>query len=105
MAFAPFVAGLATPVVDLEAYYPEITASMVALGPSIYGFVIGKFILEDREQGVLVAFRTSPLSGRGYLLYRLTTTRPTPEGPDEELNHKITITPSVSNRHSESASP
>jgi fluoroquinolone transport system permease protein len=54
----------------LRAYYPVITASLVAFGPSIYGFVVGMFVLEDREQGVLVAFRTSPLSGRGYLLYR-----------------------------------
>ncbi len=70
---APAVAELAAPAVDLRAYYPVITASLVAFGPSIYGFVVGMFVLEDREQGVLVAFRTSPLSGRGYLLYRGST--------------------------------
>ncbi len=31
------------------------------------------FVLEDREQGVLAAYRTSPLSARGYLLYRAGT--------------------------------
>lgn len=39
-------------------------------GPSLYGFIVGMFVLEDREQGVLSAYRVSPLSTRGYLLYR-----------------------------------
>ena len=66
----PLVAGLAAPAFTLEPFYPVITGSMVTFGPSIYGFVVGMFILEDREQGVLTAYRTSPLSVRGYLLYR-----------------------------------
>ena len=66
----PFVAELAEPVFALEPLYPVITGSLVAFGPSIYGFVVGMFVLEDREQGVLAAYRTSPLSVRGYLLYR-----------------------------------
>lgn len=69
----PSVTEMAKPVFVLEAFYPVITASMVALGPSIYGFVVGMFILEDREQGVLAAYRTSPLSAQGYLFYRGTT--------------------------------
>lgn len=66
----PVVAEIASPMVVLESYYPVITGSMVVFGPTIYGFVVGMFVLEDREQGVLAAFRTSPLSGREYLLYR-----------------------------------
>lgn len=69
----PVVAELAAPMVELTPYYSVITGSMLVFGPSIYGFIVGMFILEDREQGVLAAFRTSPLSGRGYLLYRTTT--------------------------------
>ena len=69
----PVVTELAAPPVELTPYYPVITGSMVVFGPTIYGFIVGMFILEDREQGVLAAFRTSPLSGRGYLLYRGTT--------------------------------
>ena len=67
---APVVAELTAPVFTLEAYYPEIAGSLVLFGPAIYGFVVGMFVLEDREQGVLTAYRVSPLSGRGYLLYR-----------------------------------
>ena len=64
------MAELAEPVFGLEPFYPVITGSMVAFGPSIYGFVVGMFVLEDRDQGVLAAYRTSPLSVHGYLLYR-----------------------------------
>ena len=67
---APVVAELAEPVFALEPLYPVIVGSMVAFGPAIYGFVVGMFVLEDREQGVLTAYRVSPLSARGYLLYR-----------------------------------
>ena len=66
----PAVAKLAAPVVALEPLYPVIVGSMVAFCPAIYGFVVGMFVLEDREQGVLAAYRVSPLSARGYLLYR-----------------------------------
>lgn len=69
----PFVTELAEPVFALEPFYPVITGSMVVFGPSIYGFIIGMFVLEDRELRVLTAYRTSPLSVRGYLLYRGTT--------------------------------
>lgn len=66
----PVVAELAAPVFRLEPFYPEIAGSLVVFGPAIYGFVVGMFVLEDREQGVLTTYRISPLSGRGYLLYR-----------------------------------
>lgn len=67
---APLVAGLAAPTVALEPYYPVVAGSLAAFGPSIYGFVVGMFVLEDRELGMLAAYRTSPLAARGYLLYR-----------------------------------
>ncbi|SIR62724.1 fluoroquinolone transport system permease protein [Haladaptatus litoreus] len=67
---APIVADLAASVFALEPFYPVVVASMVAFGPAIYGFIVGMFVLEDREQGVLAAYRVSPLSARGYLLYR-----------------------------------
>ena len=69
----PVVTAMAEPVFALEPFYPVIAGSMVVFGPSIYGFVIGMFVLEDREQGMLAAYRTSPLSVHGYLLYRGST--------------------------------
>lgn len=70
---APVMADLAMPLVSLPQYYPVIASSLAVFGPGIYGFVIGMFLLEDREEGVLVAFRTSPLTGGGYLRYRIVT--------------------------------
>lgn len=67
---APIVSALAAPVFALEPFYPEIAGSLALFGPAIYGFVVGMFLLEDREQGVLTAYRVSPLSPRRYLLYR-----------------------------------
>jgi len=66
----PTVADTAAPVIALSPYYPTIVGSMAVFGPALYGFVVGMFVLEDREQGVLAAYRVSPLSVRGYLLYR-----------------------------------
>jgi fluoroquinolone transport system permease protein len=67
---APFVTELASPIFILEPFYPVIAGSLVLFGPAIYGFIVGMFMLEDREQGVLTAYRVSPISPRGYLLYR-----------------------------------
>lgn len=67
---ATTVADMATPVLVLSSYYPVIAGAMAVFGPSLYGFIVGMFVLEDREQGVLSAYRVSPLSTRGYLLYR-----------------------------------
>lgn len=66
----PAITDLTEPVIELSSYYPVIVGSMAVFGPTIYGFVVGMFVLEDREQGVLTAYRTTPLSARGYLLYR-----------------------------------
>jgi hypothetical protein len=66
----PTMAPMVAPVFALRPYYPVIAGSMAAFGPALYGFVVGMFVLEDREQEMLTAYRTSPLSARGYLLYR-----------------------------------
>lgn len=66
----PTVTELAAPTFEVAPYYPVIAGSLAVFGPAIYGFVVGMFILEDREQGVLAAYRVSPLSARGYLSYR-----------------------------------
>jgi fluoroquinolone transport system permease protein len=60
--------------VDLAAYYPELSAALGLFGPAIIGFAVGFLILEDREQGTVVALSLTPLTGRGYLAYRLAVT-------------------------------
>lgn len=66
---APAVEDLAAPAVSLPTYYPVVVGALSVL----YGFVVGMFLLEDRERGVLTAYRVTPLAGRGYLLYRCLT--------------------------------
>jgi fluoroquinolone transport system permease protein len=56
--------------VDLTAYEPELLAAFLLTPAGTFGFVGGFFILEDREQGVLQALRTTPITGAGYLRYR-----------------------------------
>ncbi|WP_254272558.1 ABC transporter permease [Haloarcula marina] len=66
----PYAASALSDWVALAAYYPEITGLFVLFGPTIIGFAVGFFALEDREQGTLTALRLTPLTARGYLVYR-----------------------------------
>jgi hypothetical protein len=70
----PYVADTLAGRLDLAAYYPEVVAGLALFGPSIIGFAVGFLILEDREQGTFTAVRLTPLTGRGYLAYRLGVT-------------------------------
>ena len=67
---APLVDTMVGQSYDLTSIYPVLGGTMTIFGAAIYGFIVGMFVLEDREQGVLTAFRVSPLSPGGYLIYR-----------------------------------
>ena len=69
----PLVDALLGPTVDVTQYDPLAAGMLLLFTPFIYGFVVGIFLLEDRESGVLTALRQTPLSADGYLLYRATT--------------------------------
>lgn len=71
---APVITTRLAGIVDLTVYYPVIAGSMAVFGPGIFGFIVGMLILEDRDTDILTAYRTSPLSLHGYLLYRGSTT-------------------------------
>ena len=66
----PYATGALADWLPLAGYYPELTAMFVLFGPAIIGFAVGFFVLEDREQGTLTALRLTPLTARGYLVYR-----------------------------------
>ncbi|WP_277556173.1 ABC transporter permease [Halobaculum limi] len=81
IGLSPFLLGLlarfgigpvdnAVDFVDLAAYSPELLAAFLFTPAGTLGFAAGFFMLEDREQGVLRALRSTPLTGRGYLAYR-----------------------------------
>ena len=58
------------PWFDLRPFYPLVLALFVLLAPYLLGFVAGLFVVEERDQRVLEAIWTTPLTGRGYLAYR-----------------------------------
>ena len=66
----PAATDLLAPGFDLRPYYPLVLALITFSTPLLYGFVTGFLVLEERDQDVLAALWTSPLTGRGYLLYR-----------------------------------
>lgn len=66
----PALSGEFASTVDPARYYPLAAGTLVLFSPYLYGFVVGVFMLEDREQNVLGALRVTPLTGRGYLAYR-----------------------------------
>jgi fluoroquinolone transport system permease protein len=81
IGLSPFLIGLiarfgiapidaAVGFVDLAAHADELLAAFLFTPAGTLGFAAGFFMLEDRDQGVLEALRTTPLTGRGYLLYR-----------------------------------
>mgnify|MGYP000091377037 CR=1 FL=1 len=70
----PYAADALAGRLALAAYYPEVVAGFTLFGPSIIGFAVGFLILEDREQGTVTAVRLTPLTGQGYLTYRLAVT-------------------------------
>lgn len=66
----PAATDLLAPGFDLRPYYPLVLALITFSTPLLYGFVTGFLVLEERDQDILAALWTSPLTGRGYLLYR-----------------------------------
>ncbi|RDI72732.1 ABC transporter permease [Halopelagius longus] len=67
----PYVAARLAGTFDIVPYYPLAVAFVVAFVPGMFGFVAGFFVLEERDQGLIAAFRTTPLTGEGYLRYRV----------------------------------
>ena len=66
----PLLGDLFAESIALAPYHPLFAVLVVLLAPGMMGFVVGFFVLEERDQGVLLALRTTPLTGRGYLAYR-----------------------------------
>ncbi|WP_330633158.1 fluoroquinolone export ABC transporter permease subunit [Halocatena halophila] len=66
----PVIASWLAPGFDLVAYYPLIQAFFAFTPPLTFGFMTGLLVLEEKEENVLAALWTTPLTGRGYVAYR-----------------------------------
>ena len=55
---------------DLVPYHPLILSFMALTMPTIVGAIIGFLLLDQRDDGTLAALQVTPLTLRGYMLYR-----------------------------------
>jgi fluoroquinolone transport system permease protein len=56
---------------DLTPYYPLVMGGYLMTAPGMVGMVIGFLFLDERDARTLTALRTTPLSIRQYLGYRV----------------------------------
>jgi fluoroquinolone transport system permease protein len=56
---------------DLTPYHPLVMGGYVMTAPGTVGMVIGFLFLDERDARTLTALRTTPLSMRQYLAYRV----------------------------------
>lgn len=66
----PVIATWLAPGFDLVPYYPVVLGFFAFTPPLTFGFMTGLLVLEEKEENVLEALWTTPLTGRGYLAYR-----------------------------------
>lgn len=56
---------------DPTPYYPLIMSYIVPSMPILVGIIIGFLLLDERDDRTLTALQVTPLTLRGYLIYRL----------------------------------
>jgi fluoroquinolone transport system permease protein len=56
---------------DLTPYHPLVMSGYLMTAPGMVGMVIGFLFLDERDARTLTALRTTPLSMRQYLAYRV----------------------------------
>ena len=56
---------------DLTPYHPLVMGGYLMTAPGMVGMVIGFLFLDERDARTLTALRTTPLSMRQYLAYRV----------------------------------
>jgi fluoroquinolone transport system permease protein len=56
---------------DLTPYHPLVMGGYVMTAPGMVGMVIGFLFLDERDARTLTALKTTPLSMRHYLAYRV----------------------------------
>jgi fluoroquinolone transport system permease protein len=63
---------LAEMAFDLAPHHAAIVAGMLVVSVMMAGWIVGFLLLEDRAQQMLPALGVTPLTRRGFLLWRLT---------------------------------
>ena len=71
--FVPLLSGLLETYLSfaLAPHYPFIVSFFILLPGLLFGMIVGFFIVDERDEDILVYFSVTPLSKGGYLGYRL----------------------------------
>jgi fluoroquinolone transport system permease protein len=56
---------------DLRPYYPLIVTGYIGVTPILIGFIVGMVLLDERDDGTLLAVRVTPLTMGRYLTHKL----------------------------------
>jgi fluoroquinolone transport system permease protein len=57
---------------DLTPFYPVIMSAVFILAaPVMFGFIVGFLLLDERDDGTLIALQVTPLTLNRYLVYRI----------------------------------
>jgi fluoroquinolone transport system permease protein len=56
---------------DIRPFYPLVMGGVLLMIPALAGIVIGFLLLDQRDDGTLVALRVTPLSTVNYVVYRI----------------------------------
>jgi fluoroquinolone transport system permease protein len=56
---------------DLRPFYPLLMSNFVVMTSTVAGLVVGFLLLDERDDGTLLALQVTPLPPQSYLLYRL----------------------------------
>jgi fluoroquinolone transport system permease protein len=66
----PLLRNLLDGLVDLSRHHGTIVAVLTSMTPMMFGWLIGFKLLDDRDEHTLSAIAVTPLTKRGYLVYR-----------------------------------
>jgi fluoroquinolone transport system permease protein len=67
----PLLAQRLAPDFDLVPYYSAFVGMLLLVLPQIFGMMASFFILDERDEQVLLALRTTPLPAHTYVVYRV----------------------------------
>lgn len=56
---------------DLMPYYPLLASFTAIFTPALFGMVIGFLLLDERDDGTLIALQVTPLAMASYTTYRI----------------------------------
>jgi len=69
--FIPWIERASLINFDLGLYYPLISGYQLIFVPFLMGMVTGFLLLDERDEGVYMSLIVTPLSMKGYILYRI----------------------------------